>query len=135
MRRLQQNLAVGVSVFALAIVLALTVGALAVPEVRTDLARLQWMTYATLGGVVAAISIGTMALAWSAVWTVREQQRVLDQRMRELAALNELFQRHLKETEVYRKMEAAVQAANLQVLMNDLERHVDPADDEGDSES
>ena len=68
-----------------------------IPSLENDVSAVRWLTIVTMGGgfvILYAALIGIVKNGWN---TIREQRAQLENRVREVTALNEMFQKNLKE--------------------------------------
>ena len=68
-----------------------------IPSLQRNVSDLRWITYITTAGSVVVLYIGFLAIIRRGWRTMREQRQELERRVRELTALNALFQRYLED--------------------------------------
>lgn len=70
--------------------------AYSIPSIRSHISNLRWITYLTVGGTLAVLSVGIITMIWLGARTISHQTQEIKSRVSELSALNNLMQQHLK---------------------------------------
>lgn len=68
-----------------------------ITSMKNRLTDLRWITYSVLGASLAAQFLGLCAIIWFVSRIIRHQRRALEQRVRELTSLNQMFRQYLEE--------------------------------------
>ena len=71
-----------------------------VTSLKNGISDLKWITYGSVGSSLAIQYLGLFGIIWIVSRTIRRNRQELEQRVRELTSLNNLFQQHMKEHEV-----------------------------------
>ena len=70
-----------------------------ITSVKNGINDLKWITYGSVGSSLIIQYLGLFGIIWFISRTIRRHRQELEQRVRELTSLNNLFQQHMKEHE------------------------------------
>ena len=68
-----------------------------ITSMKNRLNGLRWITYSVLGASLVAQFLGLSAIIWFVARIIRHQRHDLEQRVRELTSLNQMFRQYLEE--------------------------------------
>ena len=69
--------------------------AYSITSIRTELSKLRWITYLTVGSALAVSCCGFFTIIWLGVQTISRHTQERELRVRELRALNNMIQRQI----------------------------------------